>query len=371
MNRQIKRLLLALFAAAMLVSILPTSGAAETAGGTTVTNNATVYYSDGVTSTSADTTLAPATFKVDNRVEVTMTLNTTSPMAVVTGAADRVHSFTLTNGGNTTQRYSFAIADGGTFTVANPTTGVKIFAEICPCDGIYNGTDVDLSAGGLTPDVAPGATIDIHVWVNIPGALTPPNNSTITLTATTHNRSAVDVNATTETNLGLNTEDAVFNDVAGATDAATDGKYSVTAAYTLVGTEMTITKSVALVSDPLGSGLTIPGAIVEYTIIAKNGNGAAPAASSATLSSIQDFIDIGKLTIVADSVNITTSRGGSFLLRTTDLGDGDTDGVAYNSGTGGLVIDSTVFLPAGGIYTNAGELQDGQTITITFQATIQ
>ena len=86
--------------------------------------------------------------------------------------------------------------------------------------------------------------------------------------------------------------------------------------------DLVITKTVAVISDPLSSGFPIPGAVMEYTITIDNTAGSV----DATAVSIADAIDsdVTFLTGVynAGASDISFDSGASFCVADGSDGDG-------------------------------------------------
>ena len=109
------------------------------------------------------------------------------------------------------------------------------------------------------------------------------------------------------------TVDVVFGDGdsvnAGEIDAANNGAHTATSAYKVGAAILTITKTEAIISDPInGTGanrLHIPGAVIEYTITIANGAGGA----EATNVTLTDVPDTGNMTF-----STTTYDGGNCAL---------------------------------------------------------
>ena len=143
----------------------------------------------------------------------------------------------------------------------------------------------------------------------------------------------------------------VLGDGAGDTDAANDGAFSDTGAYRVVSAALTVTKSVAIISDPFnGTGANrkaIPGAVMRYTISVQN-------TSTTTAATSVVVVDAPPANTTYDTGTITLNAAAQ-----TDADDSPgTDNSDYGITNANAV---TVTIPT---------LAASSTATVTFDVTI-
>ncbi len=289
--------------------------AAGTASGTSVDNRATVSYAVGATaqpviessptgnSTSGAGNGTDTSFVVDNRIDLTVAELSGSYTTVAAGGTNEVLVYTVTNTGNGTQDYSLAAADnatdpfGGTDNFDATPVGVFVDAN---ANGTYD-AGVDLAT--FVDELAADAAATVFVVRNIPGGQANGDISAVTLTAQVAQGGGVGAQGadilTDDSAIADDpaTVQIVFADAAGDTDAANDGAHSDSDAYRVGAAQITVSKSSAVVSDPINGATNpkaIPGATVEYTVVVSNAVGA-----SATATNVQ----------VADSLNAEITAG--------------------------------------------------------------
>ncbi len=275
----------------LLLLVPQISWAAATPSGTTISNSATLTYSIGAgpTSTATSNTVS---FTVDDKVNVTVAggvITNVSP-----GQNGVLTPFTVTNNGNATQGYNLVAADAasGAYTVNataitddfNPAAGYTIYRDN-NCDGLINGADAVVTT---IPTLAVNTTACLLVQTNIPLTQVNGDAAVVSLKATTvwptplvaaEEPAAVVAGAVVANNSGsANTAgvDVVFADAAGVVDALQDGAHSTYGAYRISGVNVALTKTVASVLDPYGTGVLMPGAVMTYRIaVAVSGTGTA------------------------------------------------------------------------------------------------
>ena len=289
---------------------------------------------------------------VDNRVDLTVAESTTTYVDVVPGATAQVLTFTVTNTGNTTQDFSLAaVAGSDPFggTDNFNATGVSVFVETNGTAG-YQAADNDTFIDELAPDTP----ITVYIVANIPVAQANGDIAAYTLTATTRDGGSVGAqgNVTANDSGSANTAgvDVVWGDGAGDTDAVTDGAFSDTGAYRVVSAALTVTKSVAIISDPFNLAVNpkaIPGATMRYTITVQN-------TSTTTAATSVVVVDAPPANTTYTASTITLNAAAQ-----TDADDSPgTDNSDFNVTNAGAV---TVTIPT---------LAASSTATITFDVTI-
>lgn len=329
---------------AMLWGVSISAHALGTASGTSIGNRAYIDYDVGGTAqTQIGSSLAgntsgagsDTTFVVDNRVDLSLVETNSTWTTGAAGQAGRVTTFTLTNEGNTVQDYSFAaVNDVGSTLFADTDDSNVTITGIFVEDGTTPGTyEVLEDTATFVDELAANGTVTIYVVATIPGASVDTNYAIIDLTATTRDGGAGGQGAVTAATVGADTiglpVDIVFADgyddggaggLDGDTnDAANDGAFTASDAYLVASAILTVTKTSAVVSDPInGTGADrkrIPGAVIRYTIVVANSG--TTAASNVTLV---DAIP-ANTTYVAESMNLDTVGQTDADVPATDLSD--------------------------------------------------
>ena len=423
----------AVLSALTLLGMLFWGGAANAAGtvsGTDITNLSKLTFSVGAVpqnaicssptgnSTSNGDTGAAAcvtgsngavvtTFKVDNKVNLSVLEVGGAVTSVVPGSTNQVTTFSVTNLGNTAQGYTLAAANqvGGAViaTVADTidVSNVRVFVESGANVGYQPLEDIATAILTLAPD----ATATVYVLADIPVAATNGQQANVTLTATTTTTGTATAVVAT---VGADTPgvvDIVFADAATTelgfvgTSAARDAQGTARDAYRIASAVISVAKTSTLVCDPFnGSGPDrkyIPGAIVRWTITISN---AVTATSSATLAQVADTLNAN----TTFDPNLVTGAGAPATATSCTSAGGAAEGAAGSGfkidvtgdtragGAGGafpaflttganadgataaagvVTIDYSQALPAGGAYT-AGELKPGESVIVYFNVTI-
>ena len=380
--------------------------ATGTPSGTTISNLATLNYTvSGVaqsavgSSPTGNTSGAgtATTFVVDKKINLTVTTNDGTFIAVSPGASAAVTTFTVTNTGNDPQDFALAsiqeIAGTTLFSGTDnfDATGCAQYVESGGTAGYQAAQDTAIFISSL----ASGSSATVYVVCNIPSTQVNGDVAVIGLLATAKVAGSSGTGALTQT-AGANTAgvDIVFADGAGTDDASRDAAYSSRDAYNVTTSALTITKSVAPLCDPFNATTNpkeIPGSIVHYTITISN---AAGAGASAILTTMTDTLS-GSSTFDTNLVTgagggagcssgsgtaekgagygfrVQSSVGGRVLGGTAASGyfttANDADGADVNGGT--ITVNFATALPAGGSYA-AGELKVGETTTVYYNAVV-
>ena len=281
-----------------------------TSAGTMIANTATVTYNNGG---GPQTTNAGASFKVDNRVNLTVTKN--GDLTVLPGSTKQALLFTVKNNGNTAQRYDLSwIRSAG----IDLDASVRIYRDNGTTPGVWDGGDTLYVDAATFGDVPADGTLNGLLVADIPAGATTGQTAVYQLTAATVD--AGTTSATLQPNVADTTGvvDVVFADVAGSGDGARDGKHSASGTYTVnMALPLALTKAVAVVWDPqnlFSSPKAVPGAKLTYTITAT-----VSGSDTATAVVITDQIP-AKSTYVAGSLKLN----GTAL---SDMADGDAGSV--------------------------------------------
>lgn len=385
--------LAALLAMGLMFGLVQNAKAAGTASNTTISNSATLAYTVGGVG-QTDITSAAATFKVDNKVNLTVAK--VADANVIPSAAKQALAFTVTNNGNTSQRYALSVTAGAeNFTTNIASTSIYLDVN---ADNAWDAGDtlyVDASTFG---NVAADASLKILIVADITTPNTNGQTAVFNLVATT-----VDTGTTTVTleTAGADTPgsvDVVFADAAGsaAGDGARGGQHSVSATYTIASAAITVTKSATLLCDPYNAtGATrknIPGSMTRWTITVSNGAGG----SDATLTTITDALaattthdahlsvpDATPANCVSAAGTAEGASGKGFKVTTSgarNIGGvaaqttgyftsaNDADGVELNAGT--VTATFSAILPSDGGHASAGLLKANESVSIIFNITV-
>lgn len=137
---------------------------AQTAGGTTISNQASASYSDG---TNTYTTVSnTVTVTVSNVSGLTITPDAGSNPTVVAGQTGVVYNFTVTNTGNFTDKVHF-LASGASVRVVGPGTVTQAVIDV-DNSGTINAGDTDLlSAAVDSANIAQNGNIHVLVEVSV------------------------------------------------------------------------------------------------------------------------------------------------------------------------------------------------------------
>lgn len=287
--------------------------AAGTSAGTSVSNSFTLDYQvGGVAQTQIDTSGAPTLFTVDRKVDLTVT--TVANATVSPGQTGARVVYGVLNAGNDNTAWRLSVKDiaADTFDIAAYTA---VYYADAGNDGVFTPGVDDAGAGtaytlgaGVTPDVAPDATLWVVLTGDIPAGATNGQFDDVALIANAFYPTAsldpayastpgAEITAAASNTLTGAAQD-VLADGAGAAgapeDVANDGAHSSTARYTAAAAAVTAGKTVAVVAtnpvncatDAIAGGFATPGACIEYVISASNAAGASATATSISISDV-------------------------------------------------------------------------------------
>jgi len=352
---------------ASVISLFAASNAyaGGTAAGTNVQNTFTLNYNvSGTAQTQIDNTASPTEFTVDRLIDLTVASsgNTT----VAPGALDQDLVFSLTNNGNDTQAYSFALVNesGDQY----DTTGLNITYYADDGDGLFEpgagdgaGSAYTPGSGAASSDLAADAIIWVVVDGDIPAARVDTDTSNVTLVSdtlepTTGAAPGTAVTADAGGNTLTGAAENVLADGSGtANEGNNAGDHSATGTYIVASADLTASKTVTVFTQD-GSGCTtipgtpgvgdqysVPGACVEYVITTTNTG----ATASATSLAISD--------VLADELEFINSASSGFTGGTFTQPATNTDC------TGGACT----------ISLTGATLTAGSTGTITIRALVQ
>lgn len=261
----------------ILVAILalgsaPFALADGTPAGSLIGNTATVDYRVGGID-QAPVASNTATFLVDNRVDLTVTLLDGGAIQVIPGESGRYMTFSVFNSGNNTQDYFLsALAattddfnadnvmvyiDSNGNNVFDPALDTQVYIDELPMDNsqtVFIVGDIPLTAtDGQVADY------DLIARTAVGGS---PGSQGAVITAD-------DAAATDDPTL----VQIVFADAAGSVDAVQDGRHTAGNQYQVGSALVDITKSSSVLNDPINGGVNpkaIPGATMGYNLLINN-----------------------------------------------------------------------------------------------------
>src|SRR5438132_9504477 len=155
-----------LFVVLAIVCALFAQSAAQTPGGTTITNQASATYSDGTNSYS--TVSNTVTVTVSNVSGLTITPDAGSNPTVVPGQTAVIYNFTVTNTGNFTDQVRF-LASGASVRIVGPGSVTRAVIDVDGSSTI-NAGDTDIKTNGadvISASIAQNATIHVLVEVSV------------------------------------------------------------------------------------------------------------------------------------------------------------------------------------------------------------
>lgn len=371
-----------------LAVMAPQWAMALTPACTTINNTATINFTVGGVSQTPGTSNT-SSFTVGNKVNVAVVTTDAAAVSVVPSSTTRTLTFTVTNTGNFTQDYTITAAAKVNGT-ANPFGGLLV--------DNFDGTTL-ATPTATVDNLAPAGTATVTITADIPAGQVNNDLAVYTLTATTLAADGTAIPAHNGNGIVKNTDgttactaDFVYADAAGAAgdgDNANDGKGSARDAYKVTSAILSFTKTATTIWDPVNYNLlpkAIPGALIRYTITVTND---AAAASSAVLTTITDGLNAnttidpdlkvaannGPLAALANesaagsgfkvTVGGTSTRAGFPKYYTTTSSADGVDIVLQN-----ITATMTTALPVELGYPTAGELKAGESVTITFNVTI-
>lgn len=354
-----------------------------------ITGLPTIDPATGLCTANCAATVAATTFTVDNKVNMTVAEVGASVTTVVPGATAQVTTFTVTNNGNTVQDFGLAAADvaaGQTLFGSTDNfvaTGILVFVE----SGVTPGYQPLEDTATFIDELAPDASQTVYVVANIPVGQINNDAALVSLTATAQvGGTAATQGADMAATVAANTAgvDVVFGDAAGSDDAAGSGTHSARDAFKVGSAVISVAKTVTLLCDPFNGATNpknIPGSTVQYAITISN---AATAAASATLSTIGDVLNTSTtfepnlVTAASSCATAENAVGNGFKVQSGGTSTrASTVPVYFTSATpdavdhaaGVITATLNTALPLEGAYA-AGELKPGESVTVTFNVTV-
>lgn len=267
-------------------SLTSLSSFASTAAGTIISNVATISFSQGQTQ-GFMLTSQPASFTVNELIDVQLTWIDTSQVSVSTPDYRKVLTFKLTNTGNNTQNYTLS---------ANPNVGGGNFNPIQNGNSIYieNNLQSGLELTGSYQDTvySQGSTITlnsgesklIYLVYDIPANLAIGNKGYAQISAISTTQ-GINSNTKAGTILQIPNQQDILVGYSGGHSVAT-GNYLVN------NLQVVATKTVIATKDPQGGTTVTSQSILTYQIsVVISGTGTAKNLTiNDTLPSQEDYI---------------------------------------------------------------------------------
>ncbi|UFS71879.1 hypothetical protein LPW11_06710 [Geomonas sp. RF6] len=393
--KRMKKIALLLVAAALPLAAAQQSQAAGTVAGTVVTNTATLDYKVG--GLTQPSTAAVANFNVDRKVNfvVNYVAPTGNFVNVYPGAQAQALKFTVSNQGNDTQDFDLTVAQLGGQQIFGindsiDATDVKLYLDnpTTGAVGAFDAGDTEITTTHFLDEVTPDKTVTVFVVGTFPTPQTNGNVAGLSITANAlYGHAAgkggtIAGGSTTDTN-GTVAGNAIYTVFADVADTFANSEVG-TGAFRIIAPVLSISKSSSVIWDPINYNSTprsIPGAYVQYAITITND---IAALASANLTTIQDTLNDNTLldpNFVAASASSTlaptSAVGKSFKVTHTATGRTATPTPSYYSaGTGvgvsgqSITANFATLLPAQDTTYSAGELKAGESVTLTFNVTI-
>jgi uncharacterized repeat protein (TIGR01451 family) len=314
-----KNLYMILLVGALATGLAPAVLAQNTPANTQINNTATLDYFVGATQ-QAQVVSNTATFRVDNKVDLTVNTVDGAIVSVVPGTFARVLTYSVTNEGNGFQDYTLAALPSATGAFGETETfdavNVNVYAD-SDADGAYTAADTDL----YIDELAPGVSIRVFIVADIPLAQVNDDVASYHLLAQTARGNSPGAEGAPILSDDSGTPDdpatvqIVFADDVGTADGARDGRFSSLDGFKVVTASLTALKSSTVISDPFNLGSdpkAIPGATVGYQILVTN-TGAVTADNVAVIDPIpanSAFLVGSVSTVPAAGVVVSYSNDG-------------------------------------------------------------
>lgn len=384
------KLALLLAALALPFGAAQSASAALTPAGTVVKNQATLDYKvGGISQNQVPST--ETTFNVDRKVNFTVTYVPGAFVNVFPGATDQALTYTVTNSGNDTQDFDLTVAQmngGGVLTGTDNIDAGNVRLFLDNGDGVFGAGDTDITAAHLLDEVAADQTLTVFVIGDFLLPQVNANVAGITVAARAlHGHgagagAAITGGAVTDTN-GAVAGNAIYTVFADVADANPNFEL-VAGAYRIAAPVLNVNKVHSVIWDPVNFNSTprsIPGSYVQYAITITND---AASLASASLTTIQDTLDANTTldpNFIGTALNTSTpsatsGNGQSFRVTHTSGRAALASPSYYTNGSGvtvagqSITADFTALLPAVAGTYGAGELKAGESVTITFNVSI-
>jgi uncharacterized repeat protein (TIGR01451 family) len=375
-----KRLLGVLVTAMFSTGALTIAMAVGTASGISISNSATVDYKVA-TVDQATITSNTYVFKVDNKVDLTVSTIDVAAVSVTPGTNISFMTFLVTNTGNTVQDFDLsavalaggAAKFGGTDNIdANATA---IYVEEGSTPSFQSGEDTLIS---YIDELSADANKSVYVLGNFGTGFSDGDIASYYLVAEAHKGSTPAALGAVETESAGDDADPLVVDIvladgAGDNDGLRDAKHSSQDDYEIAMASLTVIKTSTVTWDPFNLAVTpkrIPGSIIEYTITISNAGGASTATNIAFSDSLNT--EIATNGYLAFNTQYDATAGQGIVVAHPDFSGGaDTE---YTNADDGVVNGISVDWDVTGtnVVTVTGiTLDAGDTATVKFRVTVQ
>ena len=250
--------------AAVTALTVPFVFAAGTPANTPISNAVTLtYFLDG--QPAAPITVAAPTLYVAEVINVVLLWQDATALAVNSPDTARVLTFLLTNTGNGLEAFGLVrnnVIAGGQFDPLS-TSGGALYLESGLQAGFQaSGPNADIAylAGSNDPVLAADASRAVYVVSSIPAALAHGALGSLGMTASASTPGAPGaLPGTSLAGLGQGGLDAMVG--------GSRAQSSAIGSYIAAGVSLRLLKTVALVRDPLGGSLVMPGSQLNYHVV--------------------------------------------------------------------------------------------------------
>ncbi len=375
---------------------------------TAITNVANIEFSvNGAAQPTGHSGVS--SFIVGNKINLVVQSNDAADVTVLPGSTNQPLSFLLSNTGNAKQQYMLTYLSQSSG-VLSPTSGVADSMDMLnPGVGSIN------TSTYTTVDVNPDTSITVTINANAPAV--PANGAIAVYTLVAETRKAGSgavesgnnsTGAITDSTGATCSADIVYANTVVSPASIADGlvardaKASARSAYKTMSAVLSFSKAATTIWDPINGNTSpkaIPGALIRYVVTIANAAGSA----SATLTTVSDTLG-GSMTLDPDlrvpavcgsapcaltalaaesmvgSGFKASVSGGTRVGTSSGLVNGtpkyfttasDADGVEFVSPL--ITLTAATLLPVdagGGTPYTAGELKAGETLTLTFDVTV-
>lgn len=327
--------------------------AVGTPAGEVVENTASVAYDVGAVPQAAVASNT-VSFVVDRRVTFTLTQVGGALVPVTPGQNDAFFDLLLTNTSNSALDFNLALDQAGVTTVRTVADTAEMTAPEYAVSADFV-ADTDPVQGGpqFVDELPADEDAIIRVWGDAALALLNAQVAGIEISATAATPGGAGLGADL---VDTTDDDASIDNV--FADADNDGVEVQTDGFIVQSAALSVAKDWTIVSGDLGSGLPIPGVILEYSIVVSNATGAQTAEAVVISDAIDD--DLTFLTGGTGSAytDISIDDGGGAAACTADAGDADLDGCSFD---GSNIVVGNANLPisiaADGSYTVLFQVQ--------------
>jgi uncharacterized repeat protein (TIGR01451 family) len=206
---------------------------------------------------------------VDRRVDFTLTQLGGALVEVTPGEDDAWFDLLLTNTSNSTLDFSLVLDDTIVLVRGDVPNASMDNIEYAVNTLVYTTSEADPVQGGpdFVDELAEDDAIRIRVWGDAAISLLNDDIDGIQITATASEPGTGDPFAGPTLTEDPDTAGGIENVFAGTNN---DGIEFESDGFLVQTADLAVTKSYLWISDPLSSGLAIPGAIMEYTITVVN-----------------------------------------------------------------------------------------------------